>query len=103
MSSVLQKNQNTLRVSPTFDAESGWDGPVKKIPRNLDCVWKQKKDGRATLHILPSNNPVFCCHYQHSKREIAEIFSNTDQKEILGADLVMWSANSGLNVFNDQV
>jgi hypothetical protein len=29
--------------------------------------------------------------------------SNTDQEAILGADLVMWSANSGLTVFNDQM
>jgi hypothetical protein len=60
-------------------------------------------DGRATLPILPSNNPVFCCHYQYSKRIVAEILSNTDQEAILGADLVMWSANSGLTVFNDQM
>ena len=101
MSSVIKKNQSTLRVSPNFNAESGWDGPLRKFPRNLDCVWKQKEDGRATLHILPSNNPVFCCHYQYSKRDIADILSNTDQEAILRADSVMWSANSGLTVFND--
>jgi hypothetical protein len=99
MSSVIARHKSTLRISPTFDL--GWDGPRKKIPRHLDCVWKQKKDGRATLHILPSNNPVFLCHYQSSKREIADILSNTDQEAILGADSVMWSANSGLTVFDD--
>jgi hypothetical protein len=83
MSSVIARHKSTLRISPTL--EHGWDGPVKKIPRHLDCVWKQKKDGRATLHILPSNNPVFCCHYQYSKHEIAEILSNTDWEAILRA------------------
>jgi hypothetical protein len=100
MSSVIQKHESTLRISPAFDA--GWDGPNITNP-NLDCVWTLMRDGRATLHILPSNNPALYCHYQYSKRTISEILSNTDQEAILGADLVMWSANSGLTVFNDQM
>jgi hypothetical protein len=100
MSSVIARHASKLRISPPT-LELGWDGPVQKFPRYLDCVWKQMGDGRATLHILPSNNPVFCCHYQYSKRDIADILSNTDQEAILRADSVMWSANSGLTVFND--
>jgi hypothetical protein len=98
MSSVIERHE--LQVSPAFDA--GWDGP-KRFRPNLDCVWKLMGDGRATLHILPSNNTVFCCHYQFSKRTLAEILSNTDHEAILGADTVMWSAKSGLTVFNDQM
>jgi hypothetical protein len=93
MFSVIEKHQSKLRVSP------------RKLNPNLDCVWKQMGDGRSTLHILPSINTVFCCHCQWSKHTIAEILSNTyqkaihglsntDQKAILGADSVMWSANS---------
>ena len=100
MSSVIARHASKLRISPPT-LELGWDGPVQKFPRYLDCVWKQMGDGRAALHILPSNNPVFCCHYQYSKRDIADILSNTDQEAILRADSVMWSANSGLTVFND--
>ena len=100
MSSVIMRHESTLRVSPSFSFS--WDGPNWSNPI-LDCVWKQMGDGRATLHILPSNNTVFCCHYQYSKRIVAEILSNTDQEAILGADSVMWSANSGLTVFNDQM
>jgi hypothetical protein len=98
MSSVMMRHESTLRVSPS--SLFGWDGPDWDNPK-LDCVWKLMGDGRATLHILPSNNLVFCCHYQYSKQTIAEILSNTDQKAILRADLFMWSANSGLTVFDD--
>jgi hypothetical protein len=94
MSSVLERHE--LQVSPYL--EHGWDGPDRGRP-NLDCVWKLMGDGRATLHILPSNNTVFCCHYQWSKRTIAYI----DQEAVLAAESVMWSANSGLTVFNDQI
>jgi hypothetical protein len=84
MSSVIERHE--LRVSPGFD--TGWDGP-KRFRPNLDCVWKLMVDGRATLHILPSNNPVFCGHYQYSKHDIADTLSKTDQEAILRADSFM--------------
>jgi hypothetical protein len=100
MSSVIMRHESTLRVSPSI--LFGWDGPNRSDPK-LDCVWKQMGDGRATLRKFPSNNPVFCCHYEFSKRTLADILSNTDHEAILGADTVMWSAKSGLTVFNDQM
>jgi hypothetical protein len=97
MSSVVKKEQSTFQISPSFKFK--WDGPNERNPK-LDCVWTLMGDGRATLNKLPSNNTVFCCHYQLSKRTIADILSNTDQEAILEADSVMWSASSGLTVFN---
>jgi hypothetical protein len=88
-------NSNALSID-----EWGVFGRVYHLSMS-SVIARHKKDGRATRHILPSNNPVFFCHYQSSKREIAEILSNTDQEAILRADLVMWSANSGLTVFDD--
>jgi hypothetical protein len=102
MSSVVKKHQSKLRVSPRFSKKFKWDGPDERNPK-LDCVWTLMRDGKATLNKLPSNNPVVYCHYQYSKHTLAEILSNTDQEAILEADSVMWSANSGLTVFNDQM
>ena len=98
MSSVVKKHQSTFQISPSFTF--GWDGPDEQNPK-LDCVWKQMKDGRAALNKLPHNPPVLYCHYQYSKKKIADILSNTDQEAILGADSVMWSANTGLTVLYD--
>ena len=98
MSSVVKKHQSTFQISPSF--KFGWDGPDEQNPK-LDCVWKQMKDGRAALNKLPHNPPVLYCHYEYSKKKIADILSNTDQEAILGADSVMWSSNSGLTVLYD--
>jgi hypothetical protein len=98
MSSVVKKHLSKFQISPRF--KFGWEGPNEHNPR-LDCVWKQMKDGRATLTKLP-NDEVIMCHFMYSKKKIADILSKTDQDAILGADSVMWSANTGLTVFNDK-